>query len=78
MKTYYRNQLEVADALVLHIDAYWNDNLSDEEITDFINVVVKHNKNLIFKNNKYASAIEKKVGKKRLGLMERILSNSTN
>lgn len=73
MDTYYRTQLEVAEILVQKIDLFWEKRISEQEISLFVKTVVSKNYDLIFNEEGFTKAVEKRLGKKRSNLIKQLI-----
>lgn len=73
IKLFYKTQREIADVLNKVIDQYWENNLSEEELINYINSIYSNNPEKIKKKNKYTSILQQVCGKRRLLVIDRIL-----
>ncbi|AGY75874.2 TIGR04540 family protein [Clostridium autoethanogenum] len=72
VKMFYKNQVEVANALCKVIDCYWNDELEENVMIESIKKIFENNKEKIIKENNYTTIIKQKCGKKRIELIKKI------
>ncbi|MDD4729861.1 MAG: TIGR04540 family protein [Dysgonamonadaceae bacterium] len=73
MITYFKNQIEVAEALKTVIDNYWEMKVEENDLITYIKQVGENNRDLIFKNNEYSLVVKQRLGIKRLRLVSKIL-----
>jgi uncharacterized protein (TIGR04540 family) len=71
--TYFKNQIEVAEALKTVIDNYWEMKVEENDLITYIKQVGENNRDLIFKNNEYSLVVKQRLGIKRLRLVSKIL-----
>ncbi len=72
--TYFKNQKDLAHALVNSIDCYWNHEMREQEFIEYLRQVVQKNNEKIYKENKFTGIIPQRHGKKRLDLLRRLLT----
>jgi uncharacterized protein (TIGR04540 family) len=51
IKTFYKNQLEVAEAINNTIDSYWKNDTDDEEMMQQIKSIARNNGSLLCRMN---------------------------
>ena len=73
VKTFFNTQAELADELKKIINLYKEGNYEEDAFIESIKEIVEKNKELIYKGEGYAIGIERKLGKKRLSLIERVI-----
>lgn len=73
MVTFFKNQKELAQALIEIIDSYWEKSLKEEEMMNKIEELVQKNREKIFTQGDYASVIKQRLGKKRLALLIKVM-----
>ncbi len=66
IKTFYKNQTEVAEAINFVIDSYWADKIKEMEMIDLIREIIKNNHSLAFKNGDFTTILKQRCGKRRL------------
>lgn len=74
MKTIFKTQLKVAEALAEKIDLFWNDEVEEPEINAYIQLVIKKNHDLIFNGDGYTKAVLKRLGKQRVRLIDKLIN----
>lgn len=75
MNTYYKSQRDLANALIKVIDSYWEQNVTEVQLLEYLQTIYKNNSNkIIDENNKLKSVVKQRLGKKRLSLIIQILS----
>ncbi|WAG63076.1 TIGR04540 family protein [Clostridium estertheticum] len=77
MNTYYKNQNDLGIALNFIIDNYWNNNITEKEMIEKINLIIQNNKEKILTKEGYLTVMVHKCGKKRLELISKILKEVT-
>ena len=75
MNNYYKNQRELANALKIIIDAYWDNEFPENEMIQKVNEIAHKNAEKICDKNGYLSVIKQRLGVKRLELLDKILNN---
>ncbi|MEZ2458885.1 TIGR04540 family protein [Salinicoccus roseus] len=73
VKLFYKTQRELAIAINTVIDAYWKENIKEEELIKKINVLYKNNQNKMMKNQGYTTVIKQQCGKRRLEIVDRVI-----
>lgn len=73
MVTFFKNQKELAQALIEIIDSYWEKSLKEEEMMSKIEELVQKNREKVFTQGDYASVIKQRLGKKRLALLIKVM-----
>jgi uncharacterized protein (TIGR04540 family) len=72
IKTFYKNQTEVAEAINFVIYRYWSDKIMEEEMIQTIKYIIRNNDSLLHKNGDYTTIIKQRSGKRRLEIVSRI------
>lgn len=72
IKTFYKNQTEVAEAINFVIDSYWADKIVEKEMIQTIKDIIRNNDSLLHKNGDYTTIIKQRSGKRRLEIVSRI------
>lgn len=70
---YLKTQGDLADILIDRIDRYWKLELNEQQFLEEIIGIATNNSELLYKNGGYTSIVSHKLGKKRIGLLEKIL-----
>lgn len=73
VNTYYKNQRDLAEAMIEIIDRYWNREIDEKELIEYLNQITKNNKEKVYLSDGYTSIIQQRLGKKRLELLTKIL-----
>lgn len=76
LKRFYRTQRELAVALNRLIDSYWADQLKEEELVAHVKTLYENNNDKLLKNNEYTKVVLQQCGKRRLGIVSKILDIS--
>ncbi|MCM1991300.1 TIGR04540 family protein [Oceanirhabdus seepicola] len=74
VKKFYRTQRELAYAINKLIDAYWNDEISDELIIQKITDLYTNNPSKVLKNDDFTTILKQQCGKRRLEVVGKILA----
>jgi len=74
IKTFYKNQKEVAEAINYVIDSYWADEIKEKQMIQLINEIIKNNDSLVFKNGDFTTILKQRCGKRRLEIALKIWS----
>lgn len=75
--TYYKSQQDVAQALKVLIDDYWEGKLEENMFIESLSHVVTHNRDKIFKENQFTAILCQRLGKRRMELIEKIMREGT-
>lgn len=74
IKMFYKTQRELADVVNQLIDAYWNDELSEDLMIDQLISLHRYNPSKMIKNNDFTTILKQQCGKRRLEVVRRILN----
>lgn len=74
VKTFYKNQKEVALALNYIIDQYYNNIINETSLKKLTLSIVRNNYYKVFKGNDFTTVINQRCGKRRLEVLEIILT----
>ncbi len=73
-KSFYKSQREVADALNLLIDGYWNNEINEEVFIENVKKIAKNNESKVFtEDGHFPTILMQKCGKRRLEVISKIL-----
>lgn len=73
VKLFYRTQRELAVALNQLVDAYWKEEIEEQELIDGVHNMYVNNLYKLRKNLGFTKVVEQQCGKRRLEVVERIL-----
>lgn len=73
LKRFYRTQRELASALNQLIDSYWENEINEDELMESIKVIYENNNDKLLKDNDYTKVVLQQCGKRRLGIVSKIL-----
>lgn len=73
-KSFYKNQRELAEAFNNLIDMYWEDKLDEKLLFENVSNIFENNKSKILKDNKFTKILQQQCGKKRLNIIEKIVT----
>lgn len=77
IKSFYKNQRELAEALSKVIDKYWCSEIPENEMIDSVIKIVENNKSKVFTDGSgdFTTVLRQQCGKKRLEVVSKILDN---
>ncbi|WP_343009345.1 TIGR04540 family protein [Clostridium celatum] len=73
IKTFYKSQVEVANALSEVIDAYLEDKIEENFMINSINKIVSNNEDKVINAEGFTTVVKQKCGKRRLNIISKIL-----
>lgn len=73
IKSFCKNQREVAQTINEVIDAYWEELISEKEMIGFIEKIYLNNIDKVIKDGEYTKIIQQQCGKKRIDVISKIL-----
>ncbi|MBS4178784.1 TIGR04540 family protein [Lederbergia citrea] len=73
LKLFYRTQRDLAASLNKLVDAYWEEEIKEEELIEGIKSMYENNQDKLLKNNGFTKVIQQQSGKRRLAVVEKIL-----
>lgn len=73
VKLFYRTQRDLATALNQLVDAYWGEDIKEDELIEGIKSMYENNPDKLVKNNNFTKVIRQQCGKRRLAIVERIM-----
>lgn len=71
---FYKTQIEVADAIIKAIETFWSGNIDYLELEGMVEKLIDYNDELIFSGADYSFAFRKRLGKKRLRIVDKIMN----
>lgn len=74
VKLFYKTQRDLAVALNGIVDAYWENGLDENELITKVNELFINNKSKVLKENEFTTVLRQQCGKRRLEVVERILT----
>jgi uncharacterized protein (TIGR04540 family) len=78
MITFYKSQKDVAHALKLLIDEYWELKIEEDIFIDQLNQIIANNEDMVFKENDFTSQVKQRLGKKRTDLILKVTEGVKN
>lgn len=77
IKSFYKNQRELAEALSKVIDKYWRSEIPENEMIDSVIKIVENNKSKVFTDDSgdFTTVLRQQCGKKRLEVVSKVLDN---
>ena len=76
VKLFYKTQRELAMTLNTIVDAYWDDEISEETMITSIRDTYINNPKKYMKQGGFTTVLKQQCGKRRLEVIERILRDS--
>lgn len=73
IKMFYRTQRDLAAALNILIDAYWNEEILEEELVEHVKEIHRTNQEKLMKNKGFTKVVQQHCGKRRLTVVEKII-----
>ena len=73
VKLFYRTQRDLATALNKLVDAYWEEEIEEDELIEGVKSMYENNQDKLIKNNEFTKVVQQQSGKRRLVVVERIL-----
>ena len=73
VKTFYKSQVEVANALSEVIDDYLEDRIEENFMINSINKIVENNKDKVINTEGFTTVVKQKCGKRRLSIISKII-----
>lgn len=73
MITFYKSQKDVAYALKLLIDDYWEFKIEEAIFIQKLQQIIDNNQDLIFKDKDFTSLLKQRLGKKRIELILKVI-----
>ncbi|WP_337194217.1 TIGR04540 family protein [Paenibacillus sp. OT2-17] len=74
LKLFYKTQRELATAINEIVDAYWDDNVSEDLLKKNIVNMYINNPLKILKKAEFTTILKQQCGKRRLEVVERVLT----
>lgn len=73
IKMFYRTQRDLAVALNILIDAYWNEEILEKELIEKVKEIHRTNQEKLIKNDDFTKVVQQHCGKRRLSVVEKII-----
>lgn len=73
VKLFYRTQRDLATALNQLVDAYWEEEVKEDELIEGVKSMYNNNRDKLLRNNEFTKVVQQQSGKRRLAVVERIL-----
>lgn len=73
IKMFYRTQRDLAVALNILIDAYWNEEILEKELIENVKEIHRTNQEKLIKNDDFTKVVQQHCGKRRLSVVEKII-----
>ncbi|MEK5233492.1 TIGR04540 family protein [Lysinibacillus sp. FSL K6-0232] len=73
VRLFYRTQRDLSTALNKIVDAYWQEEIREDELIEGIKSMYEHNQEKLIKNNEFTKVVQQQSGKRRLAVVGKIL-----
>ncbi|MCI1589811.1 TIGR04540 family protein [Heyndrickxia oleronia] len=73
VRLFYRTQRDLATAINKIVDAYWQEEIKENELIEGVKSMYEHNQEKLKKNNEFTKVVQQQSGKRRLAVVEKIL-----
>lgn len=73
LRLFYRTQRDLAIALNQLVDAYWQEEIKEDELIEGVKSMYEYNREKLIKDNEFTKVIQQQSGKRRLALIGKIL-----
>lgn len=73
IKVFQKTQRDLAAAINLVIDTYWEDEINENEMVEMIQKLYSNNKSKFFKKGQYTTVLRQQCGKRRLEVVSMVL-----
>ena len=74
IKMFYKTQRELGEVLNKVVDAYWSDEIDENDLIKAIKYLYKNNSSKMVKDKTFTTVIKQQCGKRRLEVINKILS----
>lgn len=74
VKLFYRTQRDLSTALNQLVDAYWVEEIKEDELIEGVKSMYENNPDKLIKNNEFTKVVQQQSGKRRLAVVEKILN----
>ncbi|MBG9596522.1 glycosyl transferase [Bacillus mycoides] len=75
-RRFYRTQRELGTAINEIIDAYWAEQLNDQQLSEKVKSIYKWNQEKLMKEQDFTTVIRQMCGKRRLKIVKDVLNNT--
>lgn len=73
VKLFYRTQRDLATALNKLVDAYWEEEIKEDELIEGVKSMYENNQDKLMKSNEFTKVVQQQSGKRRLAVVKKIL-----
>ena len=73
IKLFYKTQRELAYALNVLVDTYWQDEVDEDVLLKNVLDIYANNPDKVWKDGDFTTVLKQQCGKRRLAVVERIL-----
>lgn len=77
VKLFYKTQRELAIALNVVIDAYWENEINEKILINKVNETYRNNSNKMLKEGDFTTVLKQQCGKRRLEIIKKVLKSDT-
>lgn len=75
IKLFHKTQRDLASSINNVIDRYWNDEIEEEQMIGLVHNLYKNNDTKFLKDGDFTTVLKQQCGKRRLEVVNKILSN---
>lgn len=75
VKLFHRTQRDLATVVNKVIDNHWENKISEQQMIEYIKMLYKNNPDKFVKENHFTTIVKQQCGKRRLGIIKKILDN---
>ncbi|PEQ91759.1 glycosyl transferase [Bacillus sp. AFS006103] len=74
IKTFLKTQRELAVTIVILIDSYWDNEISENQMIEMIQILYSNNKSKFLKDEQFTTVLRQQCGKRRLEVVKKVLN----
>lgn len=74
IKTFLKTQRELAATIVILIDSYWDNEISENQMIEMIQILYSNNKSKFLKDEQFTTVLRQQCGKRRLEVVKKVLN----
>lgn len=78
VKLFQRTQRDLAAAINLVVDRYWEDEIEEIELIETVQDLYINNESKFIKSGDYTTVLRQQCGKRRLEVVSKVLSSQVN
>lgn len=74
IKTFQKTQRDLAATIVSIIDSYWDNEISENEMIEMVQILFINNKSKFLKEDQFTTVLRQQCGKRRLEVVKKVLN----